>query len=144
MSENKHTSEDLKRLQSYDLGNKIQISVARIMECYNRYDKKCYVSFSGGKDSTVLAWLCAQVCQLFNCKLVLWFSDTGLEFPELREHVKAYAEWIKHFFHGYFKPLKNHVIISIFQPSPRTSAASFLVKHFVYPLGTHWHFSNSS
>ena len=98
MSENKHTSEDLKRLQSYDLGNKIQISVARIMECFNRYDKKCYVAFSGGKDSTVLAWLCAQVCQLFNCKLVLWFSDTGLEFPELREHVKAYAEWIKHFF----------------------------------------------
>ena len=56
MSENKHTSEDLKRLQSYDLGNKIQISVARIMECFNRYDKKCYVAFSGGKDSTVLAW----------------------------------------------------------------------------------------
>lgn len=125
MSENKHTSEDLKRLQSYDLGNKIQISVARIMECFNRYDKKCYVAFSGGKDSTVLAWLCAQVCQLFNCKLVLWFSDTGLEFPELREHVKAYAEWIKHFiylgysyFHIYppvvflrFEPLQHSQIL---------------------------------
>lgn len=91
----KHTVEDLKRLQSYDLGNKIQISIARIMEWYNRNDKKCYVSFSGGKDSTVLAWLAAQVCKLFNCKLVLWFSDTGLEFPELREHVKTYSEWLK-------------------------------------------------
>ena len=91
----KHTVEDLKRLQSYDLGNKIQISIARIMEWYNRNDKKCYVSFSGGKDSTVLAWLAAQVCKLFNCKLVLWFSDTGLEFPELREHVKTYSGWLK-------------------------------------------------
>lgn len=95
MTENKHTPEDLKQLQSYDLGNKIQISIARIMEWYNRNDKKCYVSFSGGKDSTVLAWLAAQVCKLFDCKLVLWFSDTGLEFPELREHVKTYSEWLK-------------------------------------------------
>ena len=95
MTENKHTVEDLKRLQSYDLSNKIQISIARIMEWYNRNDKKCYVSFSGGKDSTVLAWLVAQVCELFDCKLVLWFSDTGLEFPELREHIKTYSEWLK-------------------------------------------------
>lgn len=95
MAENKFTQEDLKRLQFYDLGNKIQISIARIMEFYNRYDKKCYISFSGGKDSTVLAWLAAQVCELFSCKLVLWFSDTGLEFPELREHVKTYSEWLK-------------------------------------------------
>lgn len=95
MTENKHTAEDLKRLQSYDLCNKIQISIARIMEWYNRNDKKCYVSFSGGKDSTVLAWLAAQVCKLFDCKLILWFSDTGLEFPELREHVKTYSEWLK-------------------------------------------------
>ena len=91
MTDNKHTPEDLERLQSYDLGNKIQISIARIMEWYNRNDKKCYVSFSGGKDSTVLAWLAAQVCKLFDCKLILWFSDTGLEFPELREHVKTYS-----------------------------------------------------
>ncbi len=95
MTDNKHTPEDLKRLQSYDLGNKIQISIARIIEWYNRNDKKCYVSFSGGKDSTVLAWLAAQVCKLFDCKLILWFSDTGLEFPELREHVKTYSEWLK-------------------------------------------------
>lgn len=92
---NRHTPDDLKRLQSFALGVKIQISIARIMECYNRYNEKCYVSFSGGKDSTVLAWLCAQVCQLFKCKLVLWFSDTGLEFPELRKHIRAYAEWLR-------------------------------------------------
>lgn len=94
-NDNKQTTEDLKRLQSMDLGNKIQVTQARIMEWYNRNDKRCYVSFSGGKDSTVLADITAQVCLLFNCKLVLWFSDTGLEYPEVREHVKAFPQYLR-------------------------------------------------
>lgn len=95
MEDNKQTIEDLQRLQSMDLSNKIQVTQARIMEWYNRNDIKCYVSFSGGKDSTVLADITAQVCKLFNCKLVLWFSDTGLEYPEVREHVKTFPEYLK-------------------------------------------------
>lgn len=95
MENNKQTIEDLQRLQSMDLGNKIQVTQARIMEWYNRNDKKCYVSFSGGKDSTVLADITAQVCSLFNCKLVLWFSDTGLEYPEVREHVKKFPQYLE-------------------------------------------------
>lgn len=94
-SDNKQTIEDLKRLQSMDLGNKIQVTQARIMEWYNRNDKKCYVSFSGGKDSTVLADITAQVCSLFNCRLILWFSDTGLEYPEVREHVKKFPQYLE-------------------------------------------------
>lgn len=94
-SDNKQTIEDLQRLQSMDLGNKIQVTQARIMEWYNRNDKKCYVSFSGGKDSTVLADITAQICSLFNCKLVLWFSDTGLEYPEVREHVKKFPQYLE-------------------------------------------------
>lgn len=78
-----------------DFGNKVQVTQARIMEWYTRNNKQCYVSFSGGKDSTVLADIASQVCSLFNCKLVLWFSDTGLEFPELREHTKTYGEYLK-------------------------------------------------
>lgn len=94
-SDNKQTIEDLQRLQSMDLCNKIQVTQARIMEWYNRNDKKCYVSFSGGKDSTVLADITAQICSLFNCKLVLWFSDTGLEYPEVREHVKKFPQYLE-------------------------------------------------
>ncbi len=92
--EHKHTKEDLLRLSSMSLAEKIRVTQARIMEWYLHYDKKCYVSFSGGKDSTVLAYIAAQVCHLLDCKLVLWFSDTGLEFPELREHVKTYGDWL--------------------------------------------------
>ena len=82
------SAEHLKQMQSWSLNLKIQVTQTRIMEWYRRHDNQCYVGFSGGKDSTVLAWLVGHVCKILNCKLVLWFSDTGLEFPELREHVK--------------------------------------------------------
>ena len=55
----------------------------------------CYVSFSGGKDSSVLADLTARVCKVLNCKLVLWFSDTGLEFPEVKKHVKEFPTYLR-------------------------------------------------
>ena len=95
LSESLHTDADLREMQSRSLGDKVQTSIAKIMEAMVRYDKKVYVSFSGGKDSTVLADLVAKVCEMFNCKLVLWFSDTGLEYPEVREHVKKFADWLR-------------------------------------------------
>lgn len=95
MVEKKHTAEDLKEMQSRSFGDKVQTSIAKIIEAMNRYDKAMYVSFSGGKDSTVLADLVAKVCKMLGCKLTLWFSDTGLEFPELRVHVKTYGEYLK-------------------------------------------------
>lgn len=104
---NKYTPEQLKALQSMSLTEKIGVTQARLMEWYLRNDKKCYVSFSGGKDSTVLAYIAAQVCSILKCKLVLWFSDTGLEFPELKEHVKTYGDYLK----SQFKDLEVETII---------------------------------
>jgi 3'-phosphoadenosine 5'-phosphosulfate sulfotransferase (PAPS reductase)/FAD synthetase len=82
-------------MQGWSLERKIQVSQTRILEWYLRYDNLCFISFSGGKDSTVLAYLAAQICQIQNCRLVLWFSDTGLEFPELKSHVKTYGRWLQ-------------------------------------------------
>ncbi len=93
--ESLHTDADLREMQSRTLGDKIQISFAKIMETFVKFDKKVYVSYSGGKDSTVLANLVAQCCKIFNSKLVLWFSDTGLEYPEVREHIKQFADWLR-------------------------------------------------
>ena len=36
-----------------------------------------------------------RVCKVNRYKLILWFSDTGLEFPEVRDHVKHFGEWLK-------------------------------------------------
>lgn len=91
----KYTNEDLKIMQAWDLQKKIQVSQTRILEWYKAWNGKVYVSFSGGKDSTVLADLTARVCKVNGYKLVLWFSDTGLEYPEVREHVKTFGDWLK-------------------------------------------------
>lgn len=63
-SEFKHTKDDLARLMSMSLNEKVGVTQARTMEWYVHYNKKCYVAFSGGKDSTVLAYIAAQVCYL--------------------------------------------------------------------------------
>ena len=90
-----YTSSDLKEMQSWSLDHKIDSTLARIMEWHSRWDNHCYVSFSGGKDSTVLADLATQVCKIRGCKLILWFSDTGLEYPEVREHALNFGDWLR-------------------------------------------------
>ena len=83
--EAKHTKEDLKRMQALPLSVQIGITQARIMEWYNHYQGKVYVSFSGGKDSTVLLDLARRMFP----DVEAVFCDTGLEFPEIREFVKT-------------------------------------------------------
>ena len=95
ISENAYTNDDLKIMQGWDLSRKIQVSQTRIMEWYMKHDNKCYVSFSGGKDSTVLADMAARICGMSGCTLVLWYSHTGLEYPEVTQHVKDFAEWLR-------------------------------------------------
>lgn len=55
----------------------------------------CYVSFSGGKDSTVLADLTARFCKSSGYKLVLFFVNTGLEYPEIQKHVKEFHKYLE-------------------------------------------------
>lgn len=76
---------ELKQRQSLPLDAKIVLSQRRIREWYEHYYGNVYVSFSGGKDSTVLLHL---VRQLYPDTLA-FFADTGLEYPEIREFAKA-------------------------------------------------------
>lgn len=78
-------SVSLVQRQKYSLEMKIRISEQRIKEWYERYQGKVYVSFSGGKDSTVLLHL---VRKLYP-DVVAVYVDTGLEFPENKEFVKT-------------------------------------------------------
>lgn len=55
------------------------------MEWYERWNSMVYVAFSGGKDSTVLL----DLARRFAPDIPAVFSDTGLEFPEIREFVST-------------------------------------------------------
>ena len=68
-------------MQSLELGQKIQITQARLIEWYEKNDGKVYISFSGGKDSTALL----HIARLIYPDIKAVFIDTGLEFPEVRE-----------------------------------------------------------
>lgn len=80
-----NSAEILKMKQALPLDIKIKMTLNRIREFYNQLDGQVYVSFSGGKDSTVLLHL---VRSLYPDVEAIFF-DTGLEFPEIRQFAKA-------------------------------------------------------
>lgn len=85
------TGQELKMLQDLPLEIKILKTKQRIREYYNHYNGQVYVSFSGGKDSTVLLDIVRQ--EFPDVKAV--YVDTGLEFPEIKEFVKNTNNVIK-------------------------------------------------
>ena len=86
-----HTPEMLKELQAMPLEAKVLMTKARIREFYTGYGSikgygNCYVSFSGGKDSTVLLHIARQLYP----EIPAVFSNTGLEYPEIQAFVKRH------------------------------------------------------
>ena len=84
----------LRARQAAPLSLKIQLTKSRIRAWVDRFGEDgVYISFSGGKDSTVLLTIARDMYP--NIPAV--FSDTGLEYPEIREFVKTFGsvEWLK-------------------------------------------------
>lgn len=81
-----HDAERLKELQALPLDRKIQISQARIIEWYQRWNGNVIVSFSGGKDSTVLLHLVRTIYP----DVPAVFSNTGLEYGEIQRFVRSF------------------------------------------------------
>lgn len=73
-------------MQSLPLNVKIQMTKRRIREWYEYWDGQVYVSFSGGKDSTVLLHM---VRELYP-DVEAVFVNTGLEYPEIQKFVKTF------------------------------------------------------
>lgn len=109
MSENIHDKERLKELQALPLERKIMITQARIIEWYQVHQGQVYVSFSGGKDSTVLL----DIARKCFPDIEAVFVDTGLEYPEIRSFVKSYDN------------------VTIIRPKMRFDE---VIKRFGYPL----------
>lgn len=68
-------------MQSWPLERKIQVTQTRIIEWYQKFAGQVYVSFSGGKDSTVLLDIARRIYP----DIEAVFINTGLEYPEVRQ-----------------------------------------------------------
>lgn len=76
---------ELIMLQSLPLDIKVVKSKLRVTEWVNHYGvDNVYISFSGGKDSTVLMHLVRSLYPTISCVYV----DTGLEYPEVKQFVR--------------------------------------------------------
>ena len=88
------TLQDLQMKQALPLNVKILLTKDRIRQWVNEFGEDgVYVSFSGGKDSTVLLHLVREDYP----DIPAVFCDTGLEYPEIREFVKTFdnVTWLK-------------------------------------------------
>jgi 3'-phosphoadenosine 5'-phosphosulfate sulfotransferase (PAPS reductase)/FAD synthetase len=83
----------LQQLQGLPLEVKIRKTQERIKEWYEHWNGQVYISFSGGKDSTVLLHIARQMYP----DVEAVFVDTGLEYPEIRDFVKTFdnVTWLK-------------------------------------------------
>lgn len=91
----KHSIDDKIAFMNMTLDDKIKRTKQLIMEWNAQFNGKVYVSFSGGKDSTVLLHIARHTLGCEN--IVGVFDDTGLEYPEIRDFVKKQDNiiWIK-------------------------------------------------
>lgn len=85
------TLDDLRMLQQLPVDIKVAKSKLRINEAIDQFGVDgLYLSFSGGKDSTALNHLLTEVEMERFGKIVIprVYCNTGLEYPELNQHIK--------------------------------------------------------
>ena len=81
MTENRHKKGDLEQMQSLPLSIKITMTKRRIYDWYDHWNGDVYLSFSGGKDSTVLK----DIIDDMGLGIPSVFVNTGLEYPEIQK-----------------------------------------------------------
>ena len=121
---NAFTKEDLKRFQAESLNAKFHRTLANVSEWYSWWNYEVYVSFSGGKDSTVIADICARWCKVMDKPLYLVFVNTGLEYPEIQKFVRRYAQYLS-------DKYGIEVVLEVLQPKMRFDE---VIKKYGYPI----------
>lgn len=84
MDVDKHSKDDLRQMQSLPLEAKILMTQRRIRDWVDYWHGDVYVSFSGGKDSTVLK----HIVDVMYDDIPAVFVNTGLEYPEIQQFVR--------------------------------------------------------
>lgn len=85
----KHTIQELYQWQVLPLNIKVLMTAERIRNWVNEFGEDgVYLSFSSGKDSTVLGHIIREVCGYKNIPFV--FVDVPTQYPELKEFAQTF------------------------------------------------------
>lgn len=84
---NKHDAGELRDLQALPLEEKINLTKRRIVDWNDHFRGNVFVSFSGGKDSTVLLDLVRET--LCDDSIPAVFANTGLEYAQIQRFVQG-------------------------------------------------------
>lgn len=117
-----------KELLALPLEDKVVLSREKIEQWYDAWGGKCYVSFSGGKDSTVLAYLAAKELSRYRTPiypLTLVFVNTGLEYPEIQHFANDYVAWLQRQF--------TRIDVQLVRLRPKMNIRQVLTK-YGYPV----------
>lgn len=120
--------EAAKQLLALDLEDKEILTYEKLGQWYTAWNGKCYVSFSGGKDSTVLAYLAARYLSSFRVppwELTLVFVNTGLEYPEIQHFANDYVAWLQRQF--------TRIDVQLVRLRPKMNIRQVLTK-YGYPV----------
>lgn len=112
------------RYETFDMRDRYEPPLKENEFSIEGHEGSVYVSFSGGKDSTVLADMCAQMCAMYGWTLYLLFVNTGLEYPEIQKFVKQFAELLK-------QTYSIDVVLDIVRPEMRFDE---VVRKYGYPV----------
>lgn len=117
-----HTKYDLTQTQALPLEAKIIMTKSRIRQWYEYWNSQVYVSFSGGKDSTVLKHIVDNTPGVHDVPAV--FVNTGLEYPEIQNFVRDMKN-------GKFEGFNTN--IEIIRPEMRFDE---VIKTYGYPVAS--------
>ena len=118
------TNEAARKLMALDVQDKEILTYEKLDEWYTAWGGQCYVSFSGGKDSTVLAYLAARYLASYRTPiwpLNLVFVNTGLEYPEIQRFVNEYADWLRREF--------PHITVNLVRLRPKMNIRQVVTKY---------------
>lgn len=129
MKEYYFTDEQLKEMQNKSFDEKLQISIAKVLQIINITNGKIYVAYSGGKDSGVILHLVATVWKMTkyaNEPLIVGLANTTCEYKGMLKHAREFVKWIED---------TVGIKIEYYQTSPNIKLKEIFIEHG-YPIAS--------
>ena len=117
----KYTMQDLMEMQKRSPERQINVAVSKILEAIRDTEGQIHLSFSGGKDSCLMADLYCDVVRATKyagAPVILDFADTTNETSAMLRHIAFFPEYLRHKYGvnvilNRYRPKKNRTWVKV-------------------------------